>query len=64
MRQGSSRPTSTSFNTPIVSDEELSDASHASRDLSEGARAREEQQQEIDEKRPQRLRPGSCCVGC
>jgi hypothetical protein len=41
-------------NTPIVSDDELSDASHASRDSSEGARARVEQQQEIDEKRAQR----------
>jgi hypothetical protein len=42
-------------NMPIASDDELSDASHASRDSSEGVRARAEQQQEIDEKRAKRL---------
>jgi hypothetical protein len=33
-----------------MSDDELSDASHSSRDSSEGARARAEQQQDIYEK--------------
>ena len=37
-------------NTPIMSDDELSDASHSSRDSSEGTRARAEQQQDIYEK--------------